>query len=96
MKNIFKCMVRAAVAAVVCVGCACLPLIPVIQSPVSMYPTETHKMVSLAQFFGNFLVVGIRLRATPMTLPVLLGVFAAIITVGLSLGRFVFERAKGE
>lgn len=94
LKNFLKFMARGAAAALLLVGIACLPIIPMIQSPVSMYPVETHKLVSVVQFFGNFFVVGIRLQATRTTLPVMLAVFVACVFITIRMRRFVFGYAK--
>lgn len=93
MKNFIKFAGRAAVAGAVLIAVACLPVIPVIESPVTVMTIERLKLVSLVRYFTNFGMVGVRLQATTWTLPVMLVLFVALAFAGRRLRRFVFRRA---
>lgn len=63
-----------------------LPIIPVIQSPVTPHPMRRHTMVSLMQLVASFGMVGVRIQPTAMAIPVLVGV---LIVAGIIIRRFL-------
>jgi hypothetical protein len=96
MKRLPSVVKQIAVAAVIWLLVLCLPLIPTLRAPVIPDPVYEATLVSIFQLVASLFLVGIRLQATWLTLPVAVGLIAiGIISVRFVNRRF-FPRREGD
>lgn len=92
MNGLSRAVARFVVASAVFLVLACLPVVPVLQAPVVPDPIYRSSLVSLLQLVGGSFLVGVRLQATWLTLPVLIGLVAATVLVVRAIDRRLFGR----
>ena len=97
MKSLSRVLKRVAVASAVWLVVFCLPLVPVLKAPVVPDPIYESAWVSLLQLFSSPFLMGIRLRATWMTFPAMLGLVLIAFFAARYLNRRIFgpSRAAG-
>ena len=84
---------RVAVGSLVVLLMSCLPVIPVLQSPVVPDPVARSAWICLLQLLAGAFLVGVRIEATSMTLPVVVALAAAMWFVIRFLNRRIFRRS---
>lgn len=87
---------RIAVASAVLLLVSCVPVVPVLQAPVVPDPIDRQTLVSLLQLLVSPFLMGIRLKATMMTLPVVIGLIAAGVFAARFLNRRIFGSPQSD
>lgn len=94
MKSLPRVLGRTAVAAAVWLVVFCLPVIPVLQAPVVPEAIFESAWVCLLQLVASLFLKGIRLRATWMTLPAMIGLALVAYFAARYLNRRIFGPAR--
>lgn len=90
MKIVPRSLGRIVVASAVVLVASCLPVVPVLKAPVTPDPIYVSTLVSLLQLLASRFLAGIRLQATWMTLPVMIGLTVAVVIAVRYLNRRIF------
>jgi hypothetical protein len=83
---------RVATAIIVVLVLSCLPVIPVMESPVVPNPIERSRWLCGLQLYVSPMLVGVRHRMTSMTLISVIALGIAAWFVTRSLNRLLFGR----
>jgi hypothetical protein len=90
MKRFPTVLGRIAVTSAVWLVVFCLPVVPVLKAPVVPDPIYESAWISLLQVIASGFLLGISLRATWMTFPIMFGLAVVAFFVARSLNRRIF------